>query len=256
MAESPIHKATNLLRILVEASAPLSLSELVAKSGYNTSTTLRLMRMLAEDGFVAFAPAGKLYTAGAEFLRLAAISLNDNPFFLRLRPALAALARETGETVVFNLYDREAGLMIIVMSERSPQPLGYDIPLGRRDFLHTGASGKSILAFLPEQEIHDVIERHGLVAVTPDTVTDRDVLFEQLLEIRQNGIAISRGERVEGAVGSAAPVYGEDGRVAGSILVTVPAFRHTEESQKKVTAAVKKAADNLRAGGVRKEHSA
>jgi len=253
MAESPIHKATHLLRLLIEAGAPVSLSEIVARSGYNSSTALRLLRMLAEDGFVSFKPETKLYRPGGEFLRLAAISLNDNPFYARLRPALAALARETGETVGFNLYDREAGIMVIVMTERSPQPLGYDVPLGRKDFLHAGASGKAILAFLPDEEIEAVIARHGLPLVTPDTITDKAQLMAQLREIREEGCVVSQGERVEGAVGSAAPVYGEDGKVLGSLLVTIPAFRYSPESRQKITEAVMAAADALRAGGRRKE---
>ncbi|WP_288900274.1 IclR family transcriptional regulator [uncultured Sneathiella sp.] len=255
MAESPLYKAMQLLRILIESSSPMTLTDLTTASEMNASTTMRVMRMLAEDGFVAFDPPSKLYRPGAEFLRLAAISLNDNPLFSRLRPALAALAHETGETVAFNLYDVEAGMMMLALTERSPQPLGYDIPLGRRDYLHAGASGKAILAFLGADEIDAVLNRHGLPQVTDGTVIDRATLIKQLEDIRETGYALSFGERVDGAVGTAAPVFGENGRVAGSILVTVPSFRHTEERQQKINQAVIRTAEMLRAGGLRKEQN-
>ena len=79
--------------------------------------------------------------------------------------------------------------------------------------LHAGASSKALLAFLPADEIDDYLRRSELDALTTETITDGTILRRELDQIRQQGFAVSLGERQAGAGSVAAPVLNDRGEV-------------------------------------------
>ena len=112
--------------------------------------------------------------------------------------------------------------------------LGYDFEIGSRDGIHAGASGKPILAFLPDAEIERIL-RKPLPRLTKFTVVDPDKLRRQIRQIRKCGYATSRGERMQSdSFGVGAPVFGPHKNVIGSIVVTVPYFRWRKEQLRDV----------------------
>jgi DNA-binding IclR family transcriptional regulator len=86
--------------------------------------------------------------------------------------------------------------------------------------------------------------------VTENTVTDPDELRRQLDEVRKRGYAVTRGERVLGGVGIAAPVLAGDGRLLGVIGVGLPAQRYRASDEPRLAKRVIAAADAVaRAAG-------
>ena len=113
--------------------------------------------------------------------------------------------------------------------------------------LHGGASGLAILAFLPEAVQYEVAHK-PLVQLTPDTVTDPDALLERLVQVRRDGYAITRGERIEGAVAIASPVFGLiPGDVAGAAGITIPESRFDESKTQEFALRVREAAAQITA---------
>lgn len=73
--------------------------------------------------------------------------------------------------------------------------------------------------------MHDILDTHGMPQSTRHTITDREVLFEKLEEIRERGIAYCGQERVEGLQCVATPILSTDDRVLGAISVAGPTTR-------------------------------
>jgi DNA-binding IclR family transcriptional regulator len=96
---------------------------------------------------------------------------------------------------------------------------------GTRRYLHTIANGKAILAHLPEERVEEILDERGLVAKTPNTITDREELFDNLERIRESGVAFNLEESIEGLNAVAAPVLSPDGEVIGSLGVSGPSHR-------------------------------
>jgi DNA-binding IclR family transcriptional regulator len=130
--------------------------------------------------------------------------------------------------------------MLFAASVESPQPIRQVRPVNEWRPVHGGASGRALLAFLPESE-REAVLAGPLEPVTPNTVTDPDALRRELAEVRERGYSLTRGERVLGAVGIAAPVLAGDGRLLGVIGIGVPEqrFRASDEARlaKRVIAA-------------------
>jgi DNA-binding IclR family transcriptional regulator len=113
----------------------------------------------------------------------------------------------------------------------------YILDVGSRAPLYAGASGKAVLAYLPDS----LIDELELVGFQPQTVTDPRKLRADLARIRASGVAWSFGERIAEAVGCAAPVF-RASSVAGSISLTVPGYRFEESQRDAIGAAVVAAA--------------
>ena len=90
--------------------------------------------------------------------------------------------------------------------------------IGTRWPAHATSTGKTILAFLSDEE-RDLALPRVLPQVTPRTLTDRSALERDLARVRERGYALSQEELESGFVAVGAPVYAADGRVAAAISV-------------------------------------
>jgi len=225
MADSPVLKALAVLKCLAQRSAPAGVQDLANGTKLNISTVHRLLQLMTADGVVSYDAHARTYRIGTEGVRLATHILGSNSLIGRVRPLVAKLAEDLGETCAFAIYEPKTASKIIAVVERGSHALGYDFDVGSRDGVHAGASGKPILAFLPDAEI-DRILRGKLPKLTDYTVVDPAELRKQIKQIRKQRYAVSRGERIHGAgIGVGAPVFDPLGQVAGSIVVTIPKFR-------------------------------
>src|SRR3954452_23437305 len=92
--------------------------------------------------------------------------------------------------------------MLFAASVGAPQPIRQVRPINEWRPVHGGASGRALLAFLPDAE-REAVLAGPLEPVTEHTVTDPEALRRVLDEVRKRGYSVSRGERVLGGVGGA-----------------------------------------------------
>ncbi len=96
---------------------------------------------------------------------------------------------------------------------------------GEREYLHTTAAGKSILASLPRKDVNKIIDRWGLPRETTKTITDEATLLEELDRVRENGYAVNRGENRQDIYVLGKAVHKSNGTVLGALSVGSPANR-------------------------------
>jgi DNA-binding IclR family transcriptional regulator len=90
--------------------------------------------------------------------------------------------------------------------------------------LHTTALGKAIMAHMDEDAVHEIVDTHGLSAVTEQTISTEESLFEALETIREQGYARDDEERVKGMRCIAAPIIFES-EVVGAVSASGPVTR-------------------------------
>jgi DNA-binding IclR family transcriptional regulator len=244
----PLARGIELLTHMIESPKDAhGVRELAGHLGVSPSTAHRLVTDLEKLGLVRRAENGTSYRLGLEFLRLAWLTTDRYPSQELALGVLQDLVDKTGESAFSSLYDDQRHQMMFTSNVESDHPLRYSFPLQRWMPLHGGASGLAILAFLPEDVQHDIA--HGpLEQLTPDTLTDPDELLERLAQIRQDGYAVSHGERIGGAVAIAAPLFGlVPGNVAGAAGITIPESRFDESRTDEFVRAVREAAAQITA---------
>jgi DNA-binding IclR family transcriptional regulator len=243
MADSPVIKTLSILRSLAATARPVGVQQIANDVGLNVSTVHRLLQMLVKDGMASYDAPSRTYSIGTECIRLATSVLGSHSLIGRVRPILSELAQAVKETCAFTLYEPRTYSKIVALVEHGPHALGYEFDVGSRDGIHAGASGKPILAFLPDEEIERYLHRK-LPKLTEFTVVEPALLRKEIVQIRKNGYATSKGERIPGAgVGIGAPVFASDGRVIGAIVVTVPSFRWKSTRMNDIAKRVKTCAE-------------
>jgi IclR family transcriptional regulator, acetate operon repressor len=166
------------------------------------------------------------YELGLKFLEHGMFVKNTYDIAGVGEPVLETLANETGE--VAWLIVEEHGKAVYLDKAMGEKAVQTHASVGGRAQLHHLATGKLILAHLPDERVDDIVDRYGLPKLTRHTITDRDELDAELERIREDGIAINDKETVAGLRAIAAPVLGEE-TIYGAISVSGPANRLTTE---------------------------
>jgi len=122
-----------------------------------------------------------------------------------MRPYLERLVAASGESAYLAVMDADHGFFQYIDGVESPRPVRYWVPVGSRRPIHTGAAGKTLLAYQHEQEVTRLL-KEPLPALTAATITDHQVLLAELSQVRQRGYALDRGESQEAVHCVAAPI--------------------------------------------------
>ncbi|MFC6615694.1 IclR family transcriptional regulator [Halopenitus salinus] len=196
-------------------------SELASHLDVPKSTAHNYLSTLEEMGYLT--KEDGQYHVGVRFLGLGAYVRNRRKIYEIAKPEVERLAEETTELA--NLLVEEHGTGTYLQRAQGSRAVQVEAHVGTSVPLHCTALGKCILAHLPESRVDSILEEAGFEPVTPNTVTSREELEEQLERIRECGYALDDEERIEGLRCVAAPILSNDDRVLGSISVSGPSNR-------------------------------
>jgi DNA-binding IclR family transcriptional regulator len=201
---------------------------------FNHAKTLERNEYLVNDG--------GSYRVGCRFLELGAKARDYHDVYEIARQEVDRLAAETGE--ISALIIEEHGYGVFLHREEGTQAVHIDSYVGQRIYLHGAALGKAILASLPRERVDGIVDQHGLPALTPNTITDREELSAELDRIEGRGVALDDQERLNGLRGVAVPLTDADGNVLGSMSIAGPTSRVQDERfREEFPAKIKDAAD-------------
>jgi DNA-binding IclR family transcriptional regulator len=195
-------RALLVLSCFTEAHPRLHLREFAALSGLDKATLLRMLNTFAAHGFVRRGEDGR-YTPGPAALRLAALYEATTDFPARMMPVLKAVTERTGESAAF--YERDGEYRVCVGRVNAPRALRHQVEMGERLPLSAGGAAA-----------------HVLLAHTGGETPHAAVVLAQ-------GYLSTAGQRDPGLSSVALPVFEEDGRFIGALVVSGPISRQTQE---------------------------
>jgi DNA-binding IclR family transcriptional regulator len=218
-----IERAIDVLMVL--SSGPKTFTGVCRGVGLSKGTVHRILTGLSYADFVVQNPATGEYMLGSGCYRMVRELGGTNGGVAGLvRPVLADLCAQTGETVV--LHIRVGRRRVCIEEFESPQSLRYTAGVGTSAPLHVGSAGKVLLAWLEEKELRALLPDQ-LERLTEATITDWPVLLDELGTVRSQGWAESHGERVGGAFAVSAPVFDDRAQVVACVSVLGPEARLT-----------------------------
>ena len=220
-----VRKSLRLIELLQDLEEG-RLSELASRLEWPKSTVHSHLETLENAGYVV--KEDDTYHLGFRFVELGEDVKNRDEVYTLVEPRIDALADETGERVQFVIEEHGEGVYVRISEGQHAVSTGSRLGR-RRNMLHATAAGKSILAFMDREDVVDIVELKGLPELTPNTITDREVLFDELGEIEERGYAFNYEEHIQGLHAVAAPVKRPTGNVVGSISVSGPAHRMNGE---------------------------
>jgi len=212
-----------ILELVKNADAP-GLGAISEELDIARSTAHRHLVTLQKHRFVVKSDGG--YRVGLRFLDYGRQSQLENQLFEQVKPKVDHIAEETNEKAFCCVEQHGIGIFLYIRDgENSVQTHSY---IGEQIHLHQHASGKAILAHLPEQKISRIVETYGLPERTNHTVTEPDELLNELRTVRESGVAYNYQESVENLRAVGVPIRNlNTNGVYGAISVSGPASRLT-----------------------------
>jgi DNA-binding IclR family transcriptional regulator len=237
-----VMKVLKILEALQGNPSGLQLKEIAERTAINKSTAYRFLAHLQGEGYLFRDDAGA-YLIGPKLARMGTGMNRDESLRKMSRSILQKLWEATGETVNLAILD---GLQILYLDViESSHTFRFASQIGARRPLHCTALGKAMLAYMPENELKELLPSLRFERLTQHTFTQPAKFRKELSRTRLQGYALDDEEAVLGARCIAAPVFDVGGRVLGGISVSGPLTRITQERIPTFAAIVKKAAQSV-----------
>ncbi len=224
-----VEQASRILICLARSpGARLTLTQVCDRVGIHKSKGYSILNTLGRFGFVEKDPATKTYSLGVGLVFLARNVLDNLDLKQIVSPFLASLSDATSSTALFGLISAEQ--VFIVAKHEGDLAVGVTIRIGHRFHISSGAHGKAIVAFLPEDERKKILGRDRLYFYGDPAAMDERLLEEELAECRRSGFAQDKGGLQPGINAVSAPVFGAGERIVGCLIV-IGTFAETMMAQ-------------------------
>lgn len=225
------------------AGGGLSVMQIAARAGREKSQVSRVVKVLAECGFVERDPDTLKYSLSWELFALAARA-GDQRLLTAAPVLLSELVDLLGETAHLSVL--RGAEVLTLLSEQPPHAIRAVGWTGRRVPAHCTASGRALLLD------HDLADLEGVFGDAPPAASAAPgprtlaELHARIQAARAQGWCRVDGEFEPGLVAAAAPVRGLRGRIVAAVNVSAPEFRFSGRLDE-AGPAIKHAADRLSA---------
>ncbi len=217
-----VERAMQILSAFEGEHAEQGISEIAQTTGLPKATAHRIIMTLFNTGFLERTADGEKFRLGLRMLGLGLGALRHLDVRRAAQPYMQKLVDEFKEICTLGVFER--GQVLYVEVVHSSHSLTIAARVGRRLPAHCTASGKVLLAFLPQAIIEPVLSA-PLAAYTKNTITSPDRLREELEIVRQRGYAVANEELEMGVWAISAPIRDIDRNVVAAMSIPFPTNR-------------------------------
>ncbi len=219
-----VERALQILKLFRQGHEELSFPEICASCGLNKSTVYRLLSTLEKHSFVSISPEGKYYP-GSVFVRLSTLINVQQHVRNKARDLLDQLTRISGETVILTLLN--ANTLNCIDKIESDNALTITSRIGAVVPLFHGATGRSISAFFTEKQLEHYRVHEGRRL---ERNYEKDDIVQANCDVVRQGYCVTDSEVDAAVVALAAPFWGSQQQILGSISIAGPKVRFDQES--------------------------
>ena len=201
-----------ILRLLMTTDAPISAARIATQLRLPRSTTYQLLKVMVDAGFVMHLKSHRTYGLGAAAYSLAQAYSTQQPLVRASTRHAQALAKLAGGSA--HVSRLSSGMEVLyVLEERSTAAVSLITDVGVRLAAERTASGRAMLAALPDAELKARVDAAGLGR-------QWQKIHTMVQQVRLRGWAEETEEVSVGQSSIAAVVLDHTGRPAAALAVT------------------------------------
>jgi IclR family transcriptional regulator, pca regulon regulatory protein len=238
MSDAEIHKrdfAQTLARglacleVLAGAIEPMSCSQVAAAMDVSRAAARRVLLTLQYLGYTR--EERGVYVASSKVLSLGRGMLGNGGVWSAAAVEVVALANRFNEPCSISVLE---GLEILFVCRDSTRRV-YSLRLGVGDRLpaYCSASGKMLLALLPDKDLATRLSGARLKPRGPASLTDVRALKAALRQAREAGFALAVDEMEDGTISIAVPIREREGKPIAAFSVASQRSRQSASDLKK-----------------------
>ncbi len=230
-------RGLKILDLLSQSQEGVGITEMAEVLEINKSSASRLVNTLVKYGYADKDEATRLFHLGPRVVTLSRSILTRLPLREVAKPYLRQMMEATGECAHLGILAH--GCVLYIDQVESPATLRVNAEVGTLNPLHCTALGKVLLAF------NDLEIPNSLEIFTPQTITDTEILRSHLDTVRRLGFAVDDEEFDTGVRCIAVPIFDFRNKAIGSIGISGPSTRITDELLPDLAATVVKIGKEL-----------
>ncbi len=222
----------------------LTLKEIAKETGINTTSTFRFVETFVQLGYLKKDPKSKRIELGPNAIALGNRMIRSSNLLQNFTPILNRTYSALNLSIDCAVLD---GQTLVMVYERDAKgSFTFNSPTVQTA-LHCTSLGKAVLAALPEEKTVEVVKRLYLTAKTDRSITDRNLLLEDLQETRKRGYALNDQEYISGLIAVGAPILNLETRLPiGAVSFNFFTLKHSlKEVEKEYSGVVTKLAKEL-----------
>ena len=200
----------------------------------------RILQSLAKENIVSLMPK-KGYGLTPRLISIGLKGIAEQNIVEAAIPAMRWLSLETHETISLHVISGYGRVCLYRLDGDYPIP--RRIKVGDKDILFRGAPGKIFAATFAESELKKIADqyiRDGIIKAD-----EKVALFEEIREIKAQGYATSRGERIPNSGSIGVPVKDFTGNIQTALVISTIIERMTEENLEYYLQLLFKAAEQI-----------
>lgn len=205
----------------------IGVTELSKRLKLHKNNVFRLLATLEARGYIEQNKATENYRLGLKCLQLGQTFIHQMGLLLQSRAVLVELSKKTRESAYVAI--RKGGAIIPLDFIEPARPVRVVSFLGTVLPTHCTAAGKAYLTFELESTAGRNVAEH-LERYTDRTITDVNLLRQQIVMIGESGYAVERGEFAEGVNAVAVPIRDYTRSLVGTLAVVGPENRMTDDT--------------------------
>jgi DNA-binding IclR family transcriptional regulator len=244
--ESPSTAVERTLLILEAASQReqgLSNAEFSRKLKIPKSSASSILRTLEKHGYLRRDQESGKYRLGVKVLGLSRAALSGVDVCQAAAPILRHLVDQVHITTHLAVFDH--GEAVYVEKVDAPGFIKMDTWVGRRMAMHSTAVGKSLAAYMSDDEQAAIANHHALKKLTRHTITTPAKLLKEFERVRHLGYSVDDEENNLGVRCVGAPIFNAQGRIEASIGATGTTAAVTRDGVPRLAEIVNEAARRI-----------
>lgn len=234
-----VQLALDVLERVASAEGEIGVSELAVQLGTTKGSVFRHLKTLVDRGYLSQNPQNSRYRLGVQAYVLGRAAASGVDLLSASADAIRDLRDELGLSVVLSVL--QGRRLVVLETQLGKSTLEIGVRHGTELQLHCNAQGKVALAFARHLSVEQ-LPAGQLQAMTPFTVTDRQVLGREVEQVRLQGWAAAMEEETLGISAIAAPIMGINGEFIGAIALVATVQGINREVDPEQVQALKKAA--------------
>jgi IclR family pca regulon transcriptional regulator len=204
-------------------NSPLTLSDAAEITGHSRASARRSLLTLQRLGYVE--SDGRYFRLAPRALRLGHAYVTSTPLSKQVQPILEAVSERTQESSSLAVLD---GIDVVFVARAATRrSLTNGLGVGSRLPAYCAATGRVLLASLPQEEAERLLKRMARHKLTPNTRTELAELLALLEDVRRRGYAVSDEEIELGVRSIAVPIRDAAGRTIASMSLVGATSRYS-----------------------------
>ncbi len=220
-----IEKGMSVLSVIVNSRNIGGITQISKTLNLSIASVQRITNTFEKLGYLKKDETTQGFVLGHKAWGLGLSIVKDIDLKTVAHPYLKQLSHEIGETV--NLAILDGTDIVYVDRIKTERIININLSIGSRLPLYCTSMGKCLLAFLPDADLSELLNKLEMKPFTSRTITDKGKLLEDLKKVRETGFSLNNKELDIGLRSVAAPIRDESKKVIAAVNIAVPSSRIT-----------------------------